>query len=111
MIPQWLALAQRLQAIAQSGLAYCKDPYDRERYEEARHLAAEIVAAGAGLSDVARIEEIFKGEAGYATPKVDVRAAVFDRDRILLVRDREDGFWTLPGGLADVGDAPSITAV
>ena len=107
----WLELARRFQALAQSGLAYCKDPYDRERYEEIRHLAAEMMGAGAGLSDSAAIEEFFKTELGYATPKIDVRAAAFHQERILLVREREDGLWTLPGGWADVGDAPSVAAI
>lgn len=109
--PQWLEWARRFQAIAQNGLAYCKDPYDRERYSEIRRLAAEIVAKGAGLPDATPLVDLFKNEVGYATPKIDIRAAVFDRDRVLLVRERQDGLWTLPGGWADVGDAPSLAAV
>ena len=108
--PRWLELARRFQALAQSGLAYCTDPYDRERYEEIRRLAAQMMA-WAGLSDSVAIENLFKTEVGYATPKIDVRAAVFKQDRILLVRERTDGFWTLPGGWADVGDAPSVSAI
>jgi ADP-ribose pyrophosphatase YjhB (NUDIX family) len=109
--PQWLAWARRLQALAQNGLAYCKDPYDRQRYEEIRHLAAEIMANGAGLPEAAPLIDLFKNDLGYATPKVDIRAAVFDRERVLLVRERQDGLWTLPGGWADIGDAPSLAAV
>ena len=86
MRPQWLELARRFQALAQSGLAYCKDPYDRERYEEIRRLAAEMMALGAGLRDAVPILDLFKDEVGYATPKIDVRAAVFDGGRILFVR-------------------------
>jgi len=66
---------------------------------------------GAGLSNIVAIENLFKTEFGSATPKIDVRAAVFDQDRILLVREREDELWTLPGGWADVGDAPSVAAI
>lgn len=111
MPPKWLELARRFQALAQNGLAYCKDPYDRERYEEIQRLAAEMMAAGAGLSGTVSISDLFKGELGYATPKIDVRAAVFEQERILLVRERKDGLWTLPGGWADVGDAPSVAAI
>ena len=92
-------------------LRTAKDPYDRERYEEIRHLAAEMIATGAGLDDSLSILDLFKTEVGYATPKIGVRAAVFDRERILLVRERKDGLWTLPGGWVDVGDAPSVAAI
>jgi ADP-ribose pyrophosphatase YjhB (NUDIX family) len=109
--PQWLEWARRFQALAQIGLTYCKDPYDRQRYEEIRRLAAEITAKSAGLPDAALLVEMFKQEVGYATPKIDIRTAVFDRDRILLVREREDDLWTLPGGWADVGEGPSSAAV
>ena len=109
--PLWLGWAQRLQAIAQTGLTYCRDPFDTERYEAIREIAAELMAGGAGLEDSRPIMDFFKGDVGYATPKVDVRAAVFDRGRLLLVREREDGCWTLPGGWADIGSAPSINAI
>jgi ADP-ribose pyrophosphatase YjhB (NUDIX family) len=106
----WLEWAQRLQAIAQTGLAYCRDPFDTERYEAIREIAAEIMASGAGLKDASVVMNLFSGEVGYATPKVDLRAAVFDDERLLLVREREDGCWTLPGGWADIGSAPSLNA-
>jgi ADP-ribose pyrophosphatase YjhB (NUDIX family) len=106
--PPWLEWAQRLQAIAQTGLTYAQGPFDTERYVAIREIAAEIIAGGAGLTDTSVILDLFKGDVGYATPKVDVRAAVFDRDRVLLVREREDGCWTLPGGWADIGSSPSL---
>jgi ADP-ribose pyrophosphatase YjhB (NUDIX family) len=109
--PQWLDWARRFQAIAQTGLAYCKDPYDRQRYEEIQRLAADIMANGSALPDSAPLLNIFKNDLGYATPKIDIRTAVFDRDRILLVQEREDGLWTLPGGWADVGESASSVAV
>ncbi len=109
--PPWLDWAQHLQAIAQTGLTYSNNPFDTERYESIRQIAAEIVSAGAGLKDASIIRDLFKGDVGYATPKVDVRAAVFDRDRLLLVREREDGCWTLPGGWADVGSSPSANVI
>jgi ADP-ribose pyrophosphatase YjhB (NUDIX family) len=111
-IPQWLEWSRQLQAIAQTGLTYARDPYDAERYLAVRALAAEIMAAGAGIDNVAPLANLFAIDQGYCTPKVDVRAAVFDGlARLLLVREREDGLWTLPGGWADVGDAPSAATV
>jgi ADP-ribose pyrophosphatase YjhB (NUDIX family) len=107
----WLEWAQRLQAIAQTGLTYAKDPFDIERYEAVQEIAAEIMSTGAD-TPVFRIEDIFRAQAGYATPKTDVRAAVFNQEnKILLVREREDGCWTLPGGWADVGSSPSENVI
>lgn len=101
--PDWLTWTRELQAIAQTGLAFVRDPYDQERYERLRSLASRIMAAHT-LASVNRIEDLFRNEAGYATPKVDVRGAVFDdHDRLLMVRETADaGRWTLPGGWADV---------
>jgi hypothetical protein len=101
--PDWLEWARELQAIAQTGLTFCRDPYDREWYEAIRQLAARMFAARTD-APVERIEALFAGETGYATPKVDVRAAIFDDDdRVLMVRETSDsGRWTLPGGWADV---------
>ncbi len=104
--PRWLRWAQRLQAIAQDGLAYGDNVYDRERYEMIREVAAEIYAAGSD-TPLETIAGLFDQQAGYATPKVDVRGAVFQQGRILLVQERSDGRWTLPGGWADPGYSPS----
>jgi ADP-ribose pyrophosphatase YjhB (NUDIX family) len=110
--PDWLAWARELQAVAQIGLTFSSGPYDRERYEAVRDLAARMFAA---LADAPpeRIAELFAGETGYATPKTDVRAAVFDREeRILMVRESADGGrWTLPGGWADVNLTAAENAV
>jgi ADP-ribose pyrophosphatase YjhB (NUDIX family) len=108
---QMLCWARRLQALAQTGLTYTKDPYDTQRYRDLRQIAAEIMAASSATVPSANVTDLFACELGYATPKVDVRAAAFDRDRVLLVKERSDGGWTLPGGWADVGDSPSISAV
>jgi ADP-ribose pyrophosphatase YjhB (NUDIX family) len=109
-ILQWLAWARRLQAISQSGLTYCKDQFDIHRYHEVRDIAAEIMAAGASLPDPVPVANLFAQQSGYATPKIDVRVAAFRDGRILLVRELEDGCWTLPGGWADVGEPPSVAA-
>lgn len=110
MNPQWLEWAQRLQAIAQNGLTYSGNPFDIERYQQLRQVAADILSAHSQL-DSDTILDLFNREEGYATPKVDVRAAVFQEDKILLVKEREDGCWTLPGGWVDVGEAPSQAIV
>jgi len=109
-VPQWLAWARRLQAIAQSGLTYCQDQFDIERYHQIREIAAEMMTTGTPLPAGAPIEQLFTGQAGYATPKVDVRLAAFRDGKILLVRELSDHCWTLPGGWADVGEAPAVAA-
>jgi ADP-ribose pyrophosphatase YjhB (NUDIX family) len=109
--PNWLEWAQRLQAIAQNGLTYAKDPFDLERFTQIRQIAAEILSSPDDLATTDSIIHLFQKNFGYATPKVDVRAAVFNNDRILLVQERNDGAWTLPGGWADVGDPPSVAAL
>jgi len=111
MDPQWLSWAKKLLAIAQTGLTYAKDQYDIERYTAVRQIAAEIMATGSGRTDTGVLVDLFSGEVGYPTPKVDVCAAVFQDNCLLLVKEREDGGWTLPGGWADAGDAPSVAAV
>ena len=100
----WIQIAQRIQAIAQTGLNYAVSPYDIERYGELSAIAAAIIAGPEPLN-IDRARLVFGAERGYATPKVDVRAAVFQQDRLLLVREREDGGWTLPGGWAEVGQS------
>jgi ADP-ribose pyrophosphatase YjhB (NUDIX family) len=109
--PQWLSWTKRLQAIAQTGLTFTRDQYDRERYEELRTIAAEMMAAGSGIPDSEIILNLFRGEYGYATPKIEVRGAVVRQGQILLVREREDGRWTMPGGWADVGESPTEMVV
>ena len=103
---QGLAWAQKLQAIAQSGLAYTRNPFERERYEAVRKIAAEMMADQTGV-EASVLESVFSAEAGYATPKLDVRGVVFRDGKILLVRELADGGWTLPGGWVDVSDTPS----
>jgi ADP-ribose pyrophosphatase YjhB (NUDIX family) len=106
----WLKWVRRLQAVAQNGLTFTGDPFDRERYEEVRGIAAEILSASTG-ADVALARGILEGEAGYATPKMDVRGGVFLENRLLFVRERSDNRWTLPGGWADVGESAAEAVV
>jgi ADP-ribose pyrophosphatase YjhB (NUDIX family) len=110
--PDWLIWARELQAIAQTGLAFSKDPYDLDRFAALRRLAARIMADRTG-ADPRRIAGLFDGETGYATPKIGVRGAVFnDRGEILMVREIVDEHrWTLPGGWADVNQTPAQSMV
>ena len=102
-----LLYAQRLQAIAQAGIAYATAVYDLDRYQEIRRLSVSLLQE---LTDepYEKIIRAFASETGYQTPKVDVRAVLFQGgDEILLVREKMDGNkWTLPGGWADVGCTP-----
>ena len=106
--PDWLVWAREIQAIAQTGLAFSKDPYDLDRFKALGRLAAKIMAEHTG-ADADRIAALFDEETGYATPKLGVRGAVFDaQGRILMVREVVDGHrWTLPGGWADVNQTPA----
>jgi ADP-ribose pyrophosphatase YjhB (NUDIX family) len=101
-----LEWSRALQAIAQNGLLFSKAPYDRQRYEAVRGIAAQIMAAGSG-EPLEAITGLFTAQTGYATPKVDVRGAVFRDGQILLVREAQDGLWTLPGGWADPNESPA----
>lgn len=140
--PRWLDWAREIQALAQTGLHYAPDDYHRQRYRRLAEIAAEIASEHTQLA-FEPLREAFLAELGYATPKVDVRAAVFVtnppgllpgeindqvstaaspaqpawvepvetmRPQLLMVRERGDGGWTLPGGWADVGDMPAHSA-
>jgi ADP-ribose pyrophosphatase YjhB (NUDIX family) len=104
--PDLITWARSLQAIAQSGLAYDPSTYDSERYVDVRRVAAEMLAHPDRL-DADGIEGLFASQYGHATPKVDVRGAVFRGESILLVQETADLGWSLPGGWADVGEEPS----
>lgn len=96
----WLQWAIELQSLAQAGLTYGKDVYDRERYERIREISAEIICLKTEIpSEI--VKDLFCNETGYQTPKIDTRAAIFENGKILLVREN-DGKWTLPGGWCDV---------
>jgi len=111
--PKWVEWAKRLQSMAQNGLYYAQDHYDIERYKAITEISHEMLAMGSDTK-LETVRELFTHETGHATPKVDVRVAAFRHDsggpEILLVRERRDGRWTLPGGWADVGETPSEAA-
>lgn len=101
---QWLDWAKQIQSTAQAGLTFSKDKYDRERYKELLKLSAEILSTYTN-TNMKEIQDLFSEESGYQTPKIDVRAAVFRYEKILLVREKIDNRWALPGGFADVGSS------
>ncbi|MFC1574030.1 NUDIX hydrolase [Candidatus Latescibacterota bacterium] len=105
-LPQWLLWAREIQSISQTGLSYCDDKFDKIRYHRLMEIAAEITHSHTNIS-----QEILMGtfldQSGYATPKIGIRGAVFRERKILLVQDRDDNRWCMPGGWADVGECPS----
>src|SRR5271170_1592808 len=97
----------KLSALAQDGLTFTADPYDLDRYRQVSRLAAELLSALSG-QPADELAVVLGRDSGYATPKIDVRGAIFDdQERVLLMREKTDGRWSLPGGWADPGDAPS----
>lgn len=97
---KWLQWAVELQSIAQAGLFYGKDPFDRERYQRIRDIAAEMISFKTEIP-LEKVKDLFCCEQGYQTPKLDTRAAIFKEDKVLLVREK-NGTWSLPGGWVDV---------
>ncbi|MBN2148011.1 MAG: NUDIX hydrolase [Anaerolineales bacterium] len=108
-IPRWLEWAREIQALAQTGNHYAINEFQSQRYRRLSEIAAEIISEHSGL-EAELLAEVFLEQKGYATPRVDVRGAVFQDGKLLLVRERMDGGWTMPGGWADVGDVPSQAA-
>lgn len=109
MNDKWIDYAIRIQSIAQAGLQYGRDPYDKERYEELRRISAEMIADKTDIP-VGKVYDLFCNETGYQTPKVDTRAAVFVDGRILLVHEN-NGTWSLPGGWCDVDQSVASNMV
>jgi len=110
MKEKWLYWATQLQSIAQAGLTFSNDRYDLERYQKIRDLSVEILNEYTGIG-YEKVKDLFASETGYQTPKVDIRAVVIKDSRILLVKERTDGKWSLPGGWADVNSSVGESAV
>ena len=96
----WVDMIVELQSLAQAGLAYGKDAYDKERYKRIREISAEMMSHIADIP-LEKVKGLFCNEIGYQTPKIDTRAAIFKDDKILLVQEK-NGTWSLPGGQCDV---------
>jgi ADP-ribose pyrophosphatase YjhB (NUDIX family) len=109
MKEKWVEWATRLQSIAQAGLTFGQNQYDLDRYQQIRTIAVEILHEYTGISNE-KIRDLFASETGYQTPKVDIRASVFKDNKILMVREKIDGAWSLPGGWADVNSSVSESA-
>ena len=104
--PEWLKIARELHSMSQVGLEHAQNGFETERYKRLRELSSEIVVKQSTLSEE-EVQQSFAMQPGYITPKVDVRAAVFRDGKILLVKEVNDGRWSMPGGWADVGDTPA----
>jgi ADP-ribose pyrophosphatase YjhB (NUDIX family) len=107
-LPPWLAWAREIQSLSQTGLTYSDNEHNTQRYQRLMEIAAEMVQSHTGLPKEPLLQN-FLMQPGYATPKVDVRGAVVRDGKILLVQERSDGRWCMPGGWADVGEFPSET--
>jgi ADP-ribose pyrophosphatase YjhB (NUDIX family) len=107
--PKWLEWAQEIFSLSQSGLTYSGNQYDLERYKRLQEISAEILAGQSEISKEAVLKS-FSMQAGYSTPKVDVRGAVVRDGRILLIQESADGRWAMPGGWADLGNSPASVA-
>jgi len=108
-IPKWLDWARSIQALSQTGTNYSVNEFDKERYSQLMEIAVEIIAEHS-LHEKDDLIKEFSLQNGYAAVRVDVRAAVFQDNKLLMVNEVMDGTWSMPGGWADVGDLPSEAA-
>ena len=107
--PKWMAWAQEIFSLSQAGLTYSQNPFDLERYKRLREITSEMIASQSELEKEAILRS-FTMQAGYITPKVDVRGAVVQDGKILLIQERADDRWAMPGGWADLGNSPASVA-
>jgi ADP-ribose pyrophosphatase YjhB (NUDIX family) len=107
--PKWIAWAREIFSMSQAGLTYSQNEFDIERYKRLQEITAEMIESQSELSKESVLES-FSLQAGYATPKIDVRGAVVRDNKILLIQERMDGKWAMPGGWADLGNAPASVA-
>jgi ADP-ribose pyrophosphatase YjhB (NUDIX family) len=106
---KWMDWAREIFSLSQSGLTYSGNPYDIERYKRLQEITAEIIAEQSNITKESALES-FSMQAGYITPKVDVRGAVIRDGKILLIQERADDRWAMPGGWADLGNSPASVA-
>jgi len=106
---KWIAWAREIFSMSQAGITYSQNEFDIERYKRLQEITAEMIESQAGLSKESVLES-FSMQAGYTTPKIDVRGAVIRDNKILLIQERMDGKWAMPGGWADLGNTPASVA-
>lgn len=107
--PKWIEWAREIFSLSQSGITYSGNEYDIERYKRLQQITAEIIESQSEITRESVLES-FSMQAGYVTPKVDVRGAVIREGKILLIQERADGMWAMPGGWADLGNSPASVA-
>ncbi len=107
--PKWIEWAQEIFSMSQAGLTYSQNPFDIERYKRLQEITAEMIASQSELERESVLAS-FSMQAGYITPKIDVRGAVIRDGKILLIQERMDGRWAMPGGWAELGNAPASVA-
>ncbi|MCC7187320.1 MAG: NUDIX hydrolase [Anaerolineales bacterium] len=109
MAAKWIAWAREIFSLSQAGLVYGKNEFDIERYKRLQEISAEMIESQSNISKGDALES-FSMQAGYITPKIDVRGAVVKENKILLIQERADGKWAMPGGWVDLGNAPASAA-
>ena len=107
--PKWMEWAQEIFSLSQAGLTYSQNPFDIERYKRLQEITAEMIASQSALEKESVLES-FSMQAGYITPKIDVRGAIVRDGKILLIQERADDRWAMPGGWADLGNSPASVA-
>ena len=107
--PKWIDWAREIFSLSQSGLTYSQNEYDLDRYKRLQAITAEMIASESAIAKESALES-FSMQAGYITPKVDVRGAVVRDGKILLIQERADDKWAMPGGWADLGNSPASVA-
>ena len=107
--PKWMDWAREIFSLSQSGITYSGNQYDIDRYKRLQEITAEMIASQSEISKESALDS-FSMQAGYITPKVDVRGAIVRNGKILLIQERADGNWAMPGGWADLGDSPRAVA-
>lgn len=105
----WLVIAREIQQLSQTGMAFASNDYEKQRHTRLTEIASEIIANHT-LLEKESLRKVLMNQPGYATPKIDIRAAVVKDNKILLVQEKTDNCWAMPGGWADVGDIPSEVA-
>lgn len=104
-------IAKKVRTISEIGLLYSTNDFDKERYSELKILSEQMMDATHHFSPYSA-SSLYNPTIDYPTPKVDIRALVLNKqNEILMVQERADSCWSLPGGWADIGATPSEVAI